>query len=180
MPLVYEKLGPTHTPLLQSFCCSEPSFAEYLKRDALKDSLNNMNTTVLALEDGVVVGYFGYCSRSISKKEFTRADQKGLPGYPIPAILLTRLAVDQKYTGTGIGSDLLVEFFSIVDGLNKKNPYSPAARIVFLDLYKPSLAAFYQKLGFKLTRNGKRMYLSMTTIAGCLPGGIPPRPPPSS
>lgn len=165
MALVYEKLSSIHSGKLTAFACHEPTFAEYLKNHALTDNERGMNTTVIASASGEIVGFFSYCSSSISKKELTRKDQKGLPGYPIPAILLTRLAVHRDHTGKGIGSDLLIEFFTKIDNLNRKNPYSPAARIVFLDLYRPELVKFYEPLGFKLTKSTKRMYINMHTIA---------------
>lgn len=174
MAISYEKLAEDHRTKLPAFSCHEPTFAEYLVNHALTDNDRRMNTTVIALVEGEIVGFFSYCSSSISKKELTRKDQKGLPGYPIPAILLTRLAVHRNHTGKGIGSDLLIEFFVKIDELNRINPYSPAARIVFLDLYRPELARFYQPLGFKLTKNGERMYINMQTLAEHLPDSSGP------
>lgn len=167
MALTYAELDLSHAAQIQEFSCTEPSFAEYLKTQAFTDKKRNLNTIVVAFDGHDLAGYFSYCSSSLLKSELSKADARGLPSYPLPAILLTRLAVDKNHTGTGIGSDLLIEFFNVVHRLNE-NPYSPAARIVFLDLYKPDLMAFYKRLGFKATQSGKRMYINMKSIAGCL------------
>lgn len=167
MAIKYEPLTSSHSQLLQNFTCSEPTFAAYLQNQALTDSARKLNTTILAIDGGVLVGYFSYCSSSMSASQMSAKDKRSLPEYPIPSILLTRLAVDKSAEGRGIGSDILIEFLSVVAKLNV-DPYAPAARMVYLDLYKPELSAFYERLSFKKTRDGKQMYKAVKTIAALI------------
>lgn len=53
-----------------------------------------------------VVGYYSLATGSIMHGQVTAAMKRNMPD-PIPVILLGRLAVDQRYKGTGLGKALL-------------------------------------------------------------------------
>jgi GNAT superfamily N-acetyltransferase len=54
-----------------------------------------------------VVGYHALTVASVEHAAATPRARKGMPGHPIPVVLLARLAVDESVQGRGIGSFLL-------------------------------------------------------------------------
>lgn len=89
------------------FGCGKPPLNQYLKRYALVNQRNEVSRTYVATRSGRVVGYYTLTFGSISHEEATAKIKAELPQYPIPVILLARLAVDQKEAGKGLGKGLL-------------------------------------------------------------------------
>ena len=53
-----------------------------------------------------VAAYYTLATATVTREEIPFS--KGLPHYPVPVVLLARLAVDQRYQGQGIGEKTLV------------------------------------------------------------------------
>ncbi len=103
-----EPLGKYHR--LDDFQCGEPALDEWLKRHArAAQASDSARAFVTTLEDGeTVVGYYALAAAQIAPEEATARALKGQPQTrPVPAILLARLAVDQKHQGAGLGRSLL-------------------------------------------------------------------------
>lgn len=62
---------------------------------------------VVDSEQARVVGYHALTAGELKHVDATPRVVKGMPRYPIPVVLLARLAVDQTVTGRGIGAWLL-------------------------------------------------------------------------
>ena len=54
-----------------------------------------------------MVGYYTLAAGSVSRDDLPPRVAKGLGNYPIPVILLARLAVDRTEQGKGVGAALL-------------------------------------------------------------------------
>lgn len=89
------------------FVSGKPPLNQYIKKYALVNQQNDISCTYVATRDGRVVGYYTLAFGSISHEEATPKIMARLPQYPIPVILLARLAVDQKEAGKGLGKGLL-------------------------------------------------------------------------
>jgi GNAT superfamily N-acetyltransferase len=89
------------------FACGKPALNQYLKRYALKNQREDISRTYVTKKADRVVGYYTLTFGSISHEEATRKIKDELPGYPIPIILLARLAVDVGEKGKGLGAALL-------------------------------------------------------------------------
>jgi len=89
------------------FGCGKPPLNQYLKKYALVNQENEISRTYVAARDNRVVGYYTLTFGSVSHDEATAKIRAELPQYPIPIILLARLAVDQKEAGKGPGKGLL-------------------------------------------------------------------------
>jgi len=61
----------------------------------------------VGLADQIVIGYYSLAAASVSHDEAPERIKKGLPQYPIPVVLLARLAVDLKWQHKGVGPALL-------------------------------------------------------------------------
>ena len=69
--------------------------------------------TFVAIDDSSsslkVDGFYTVSASTIEFESLTDSDRKGLPAYPIPAILIGKLAVDSSAKGQGLGTELLVD-----------------------------------------------------------------------
>ena len=82
---------------------------------------------------------------SISQVEAIERVRKGTDRHPIPVILLTRLAVDQKFQGQGIGRALLRD--AVIRGINISQEV--AFRAIITHPIDNEAADFYMKFGFE-------------------------------
>jgi predicted N-acetyltransferase YhbS len=91
------------------------------------------------------VGYYTLTFGSISHEEATAQIKAELPQYPIPIILLARLAVDQKEAGKGLGKGLLK------DALLRTVQAADIAglRAMLTHAKDEEAKQFYQKFGFE-------------------------------
>jgi GNAT superfamily N-acetyltransferase len=57
--------------------------------------------------------YFTLATSSVPRERFPKKYVRGLPPYELPLVLLTRLAVDKRFSGRGLGHALLSEALKI-------------------------------------------------------------------
>lgn len=103
-------------------------------------------------------------SASISHAELPLEIAKKLPKYPIPAILISRLACDKvtREAQLKLGSKLVIH--ALRQAL--KAVEIMGVMCVVVDA-KPEAVAFYQRFGFQfLVESENRLYLPVSTIAG--------------
>ena len=88
-----------------------------------------------------------------------------MPKYPIPIMLLAKLAVDKNYKGHGIGSAIMQEVFQRSLFLYKE--YGCMALVV--DAIDEEAKAFYMKFGFKTGfDNELKLYIPIKNIIASL------------
>jgi len=90
-----------------TFACGEPALNRFIKKYALANQENEISRTYVTTREGHVVGYYTLAFGSVSHDEATDKIKADLPLYPIPIILLARLAVDVREKGKGLGKGLL-------------------------------------------------------------------------
>ncbi|KYC39448.1 hypothetical protein WA1_32530 [Scytonema hofmannii PCC 7110] len=100
-------------------------------------------------------------STSIQVEDLPDEIRVKLPRYPlIPATLLGRLAVDERYQGQGLGA------FLLVDALRRSLMSEIASMAVVVDAKDDQARAFYEHHRFTPFFNqSRRLYLPMTIIA---------------
>ena len=99
---------------LKSFDCGKPEMNQYLARFALKNMGLGLNSTwVLAVinekktdDKSDIAAYFTLATSTVTREEIPT--DKKLPGYPVPVVLLARLAVDVKFKKQGLGDKTLI------------------------------------------------------------------------
>ena len=62
---------------------------------------------IIDSEQARVVGYHALTAAGLEREAATPRTIKGMPRYPVPVVLLARLAVDKTVVGRGIGAWLL-------------------------------------------------------------------------
>jgi GNAT superfamily N-acetyltransferase len=148
----------------KSFFCGLPALDTYLKERASQDLKRYIAVTyVLCDDESTVSGFYSLSSTSIDTGILPEEVVRKLPKYPrLPATLIKRLAVDQRYQGQGLGEYLLM------DALHRSYQQSHriAATAVIVDLQTEDARAFYGKYGFiTLPDQPERMFIPMSTVS---------------
>lgn len=102
-----EPLGPDH--VLERFDCGRASLNVWLIRYARQAAAVGSARTYVVTdsEQERVVGYHALTAAGIEREAVTARVLKGMPHYPIPVVLLARLAVDLSVGRRGLGAWLL-------------------------------------------------------------------------
>lgn len=84
-----------------SFDCGVPALNHYLQHQLSQDTKRRLAYGYLALDDNdTIMGYYTLSAYAIPFDEISVELSKKLPHYnPLPAILMGRLAVDNRYHG---------------------------------------------------------------------------------
>jgi GNAT superfamily N-acetyltransferase len=96
----------------EHFDCGYPVLDDYIKKYAKQNHEKGIAKTFVAIDDSSSLQVDGFYTLSASTIEFeslSESVQKSLPAYPIPAILIGKLAVDSAAQGQGLGTELLVD-----------------------------------------------------------------------
>jgi len=161
-------LNPSHFDV-KSFDCGKPDMNQYLARFAVKNMRLKLSMTwVLPGEDLVagkkasIAAYYTLASCTVTREQIP-TDQH-LPGYPVPVVLLARLAVDQRFQGRRVGEKSLVSTLRHSVTLTERG--LPAIGLI-LDVLDEDALAFYQKFDLfqPFTEDPMRLFLPMR-VAG--------------
>jgi GNAT superfamily N-acetyltransferase len=172
MPLRIEALGPGHRPLLADFQNQHPSLVEYLKRYALRHAKKDLLAkTFLAVDESSkearIAGYFSLATVSVERASVeSQSDLNRLPRFPIPGVLLARLAVDSRVQGQGLGRFLFEEALGLTLQLAKAGPV--AFRLLVTDAIDADATRFYERRGLARLSDEYpcRMVLDLRPIVG--------------
>ncbi len=93
--------------LLDAFDCGKPNLNDWLFRHARQAQGSGSAKTFVVSDGGQVVGYFSLTVGQVDTLEAPVRVRRGMGQYPIPVVLLARLAVDISYQGRGIGVGML-------------------------------------------------------------------------
>ncbi|OGT07150.1 MAG: hypothetical protein A2103_02415 [Gammaproteobacteria bacterium GWF2_41_13] len=131
----------------QKFSCGVESLNRYLQQQASQDIKRYLSTTFVLTQQksAEVIGYYTLSSLAIDAGEFSENIVRRLPKYPLfPAILIGRLAIDERFHGNRLGELL------IVDALRRsvKSSQEVAAMVVLVEAKNEKAARFYRRYGF--------------------------------
>jgi GNAT superfamily N-acetyltransferase len=91
-----------------------------------------------------VAGYFTSLTYELQPDEAVAADGRA-HRYPVPAVLLARLAVDRRYQGQGLGRLLLLSAMQRFERASRDIGFE----LVVVDALHEDAACFYLKYGFR-------------------------------
>lgn len=100
-----EALGPQHQ--LEGFDCGKPALNDWLLRHARQAQGSGSAKTFVVADDARVLGYFSLTVGQIDTLDAPERIRKGMGQYPLPVVILARLAVASVCQGQGIGVALL-------------------------------------------------------------------------
>jgi len=129
------------------FSCGNDTLDRWLLRNAgQSDRRDAARTFVAASASDDVLGYYTLVAGQIEQKEATPPVGKGLSRhFPVPVVILARLAVDRSSQGQGLGPRLLA------DGLDRvcRAAEDVGVRAVLVHAVDHGAANFYERFGFR-------------------------------
>lgn len=144
-----------------SFDCGNEELTSWLIRHALASQRADLARTYLALDDEQAIGYVSLTTGSVRHDEVPKRYARGMPAYPIPTVLIARLAVDRHHQGRQLGSRLLAEALRLAVTASD----AAAARLVVVDAINERAVAFYRQRGFiDVPENPLRLYRKVSEV----------------
>jgi GNAT superfamily N-acetyltransferase len=136
------KLGVAHDPA--SFDCGNDALNRFLKLHALAGQRSGISQTYVAAIGDRIAGFHTLVVGHVTYEDAPERLAKGLPRYPVPVIILARLAVDETWQGKGLGSAL------VVDAIRRVLQAADIAgvRAMVVHAKDDAAKAFYEHLGF--------------------------------
>lgn len=158
-------IEPLHAELnKKEFSCGKPLLDNYLQKQAGQDVKRKLCAVFTMTEETVIVGYYTLSSTSINRELVPEEIRKKMPGSyaDLPATLLGRLAVSEKYRGKGLGELLLLNALKRSYQVSRSQIESMAILANPLD---ESAVSFYEKYDFISLPDSKKMFLPMQNVA---------------
>jgi GNAT superfamily N-acetyltransferase len=100
-----EPLGAHHR--LEGFDCGKAALNDWLLRHARQAQGSGSARTFVVAEDDRVAGYFSLTVGQVDTLEAPDRIRKGMGQYPVPVVILARLAVARQDQRRGIGIGML-------------------------------------------------------------------------
>lgn len=151
---------------VKAFDCGKSEMNQFLARFAAKHmKLGISSTWVLTAESddsrASVVAYYTLTTGTVSREEIPF--DKSLPTYPVPVVLLARLAADKRYQGQGIGEKTLIT--ALRKSVELTNSGLPALGAI-LDVLDADALSFYQRYEIfePFTDDPMRLFVSMKVL----------------
>lgn len=142
---------PTPKPLEKAFTrevfdCGVEPLNEYLRKFALQNQKNDAARTYVVVDaEKKILGYYTLVFGSVATEDAPGDISSRLGRYPIPVILIARLAVDLSVKGKGLGGILLR------DALLRAVQAAEIAglRAIMVEAKDETARSFYENLGFQ-------------------------------
>jgi GNAT superfamily N-acetyltransferase len=137
------KLSIEHDP--SAFDCGQQSLNAFIRLHALPGQRANISQTYVAVIGPTIVGFHTLVVGDVAHREAPERLAKGLPRYPVPIMLLARLAVDKTWQGEGLGAAL------VADAIRRTLQVGDIAgvRALLVHAKNESAKNFYTHLGFE-------------------------------
>jgi GNAT superfamily N-acetyltransferase len=141
--LAISKLAIAHDPT--DFDCDSEELNSFIRLYALAGQRANISQTYVAVNGLEIVGYHTLVVGDVVYEDAPERLAKGLPRYPIPMLLLARLAVDYRWQGKGLGAALAV------DAMRRTLQVADIAgvRALLVHAKDDTARSFYMHLGFE-------------------------------
>ncbi|MBV8645824.1 GNAT family N-acetyltransferase, partial [Paludibacterium sp.] len=140
-----EPLGAHHQ--LEGFDCGKPALTDWLLRHARQAQGSGSARTFVVCDGDHVAGYFSLTVGQIDTLEAPERIRRGMGHYPIPLVILARLAADLDYQRQGLG------FSMLQDAIRRTLTIAEQAgiRALLTHPIDADAEAFYRRFGFEST-----------------------------
>ena len=139
----------------------------FLRKRAGQEQRKNFSTCYLAIHQATdaVAGFYTLSASSVKLDRLPEAVQKKLPRYnDVPVARMGRLAVDQDFTGQGLGAAL------VADALKRIVNSGIGCFAVVVDAKEERAVNFYRHLGFDSFQDKTDvLYLALATVKKSIP-----------
>jgi GNAT superfamily N-acetyltransferase len=149
-----------------TFDCGTEALNRYLRTQASQDVKRMVANCFLAIDPATkkIAGYYTLAATSVAANALPAELVQRLPRYPLlPAALIGRLAIDQRFRGKGLGGALLADAaLRVLNGDVK-------AFALIVDAKDEPAVAFYEHHGFqRFTAKPQSLFLSLATVKKAL------------
>lgn len=130
-----------------AFDCGNEMLDRWLARNAGQSERRDAARTFVALSvEAEVVGYYTLVAGQIEQEQATASVRRGLSRhFPVPVVILARLAVDRRSQGQGVGPRLLANALE----RSCRAAEDVAVRAVLVHAIDDRAASFYERFGFR-------------------------------
>ena len=140
----------TSADAASGFTCESPELTRFFRGQASQNQRRDMSHTwVLRRPDDrpelpLVLGFYTLTLGAIERESLPPEVIRRLPRYPIPVLLIGRLARDERVRGQGIGERLLADAHLRALAVNAQ----AGGVAVIVDAKDPPAHGFYEKFGY--------------------------------
>ena len=146
---------------LSDFDCGNEELNRWLVDHALASQKADLARTYVTLSGDSIAAYVSLTTGSIRPGTGPKRYARGMPRYPLPTILIARLAVHRSHQGQRLGSRLLSEALRLAVIASD----TVAARLVVVDAIDDQAAAFYRRWGFiDVPENPHRLFRKISDL----------------
>lgn len=138
-----EPLNKDHN--LTDFNCNYPELNEWLKKYAFQAKMSGSANTFIVSDNDFVVGFYSLTIGQVDVDEASERIKKGMGKYPIPVVILARLAVLHTYQRRGIGKAMLKD--AILKTLQIAE--QGGVRALLVHAINEKAEVFYKRFGFE-------------------------------
>ena len=129
---------------LADFASGVAPLDEWLKRRAWRNEAEGASRTFVACAGMRVVGYYSLAAASVLREAASGKVRRNMPD-PVPAVLISRLAVDAAWRGRGVGTDLLRDAVLRIIAAAE----TVGVRAILVHAISTDAKTFYQRHGFR-------------------------------
>jgi GNAT superfamily N-acetyltransferase len=140
-----QPLGTSHR--LEEFDCGKPALTDWLLLHARQAQGSGSARTFVACDQDRVAAYYSLTVGQIDSLEAPERIRRGIGQYPIPLVILARLAVDLDYQKRGPGFSLLQDAISRTVAIADQ----AGIRALLTHPIDAEADAFYRRFGFEPT-----------------------------
>lgn len=150
---------------LTAFRSSEAQLDTWLAEQAVGAEARRVSRTFVWCrpDTDVVVAYYSLTGHRLVRADLPRSIGRGSPA-EVPAVLLARLALDERLHGQGLGGVLLVDALTRVVAATEL----VAARFVVVDALHDHAAGFYVHYGFRPIPGTLRLVQKISDVTAAL------------
>ena len=148
-----QALGLSHR--LDEFDCGKPALTQWLLHHARQAQGSGSARTFVVCEQDRVAGYYSLTVGQIDTLEAPERIRRGMGQYPIPLVILARLAVDVDYQRRGLGFSLLQDAIMRTVSISDQ----AGIRALLTHPIDAEADAFYRRFGFESTPTHDRQLI---------------------
>ena len=162
MDLIITPLNKQHDR--KTFDCGEPTLNQYLHRYANQDIKRRVSRVFVASPSDMreqVIGYYSLSAGSLDATDLPEEHRRRLPGYPVPVVMLGRLAIAKTYQGQGLGSIFIANALQRVAQASQVM----AVYAMVVDALNERVGDFYRQFGFiPIPSQPLKLFLPMDSV----------------
>ena len=140
---------------LEEFDCGKSALTNWLSSYARQAQGSGSARTFVVCDGDRVIGYFSLTVGQIDTFEAPERIRLGMGQYPIPLVILARLAVDLDYQKQGIGYSMLQDAIRRTISIAEQ----AGIRALLTHPIDEDAEAFYRRFGFESTPTHERQLI---------------------